>query len=169
MRRTPSCRPKRPAIRRPAKRRCANSRRSHERLQRTFHKFFYKQRVIEEMALVADNIHDKVQVETGAPSRRWRSTGKASQHQAIIQSEQRKIKALEELRAHVLPGVSQRLPWSCSISTAKAIQAKNGKLGRSHCAPWSSPSPRKYTNRGLSFLDLIQEGKHGPDEGGRKI
>src|SRR5207247_10373463 len=32
-----------------------------EKLQRTFHKFYYKQKVIEEMALVADNIHDKVQ------------------------------------------------------------------------------------------------------------
>ena len=28
---------------------------------------------------------------------------------------------------------------------------------------------KKYTNRGLSFLDLIQEGNMGLDESGRKI
>src|SRR6185503_3060035 len=31
-----------------------------EKLQRTFAKYYYKQKVIEEMALVADNIHDKI-------------------------------------------------------------------------------------------------------------
>ena len=31
------------------------------KLQDTFPKFFYKQKVIEEMALVAENIHDKIQ------------------------------------------------------------------------------------------------------------
>ena len=32
-----------------------------QRLQTSFPKFFYKQKVIEEMCLVAENIHDKVQ------------------------------------------------------------------------------------------------------------
>src|SRR5580692_10602010 len=66
-----------------------------ERLQRSFHKFYYKQRVIEKMALEADNIHDKVQL-----SRRTiaelEERGRAPQDQHIIQCEQRKIKALEE-------------------------------------------------------------------------
>ena len=31
------------------------------KLQKSFPKFYYKQKVIEEMALVADNIHDKIQ------------------------------------------------------------------------------------------------------------
>src|SRR6266480_1242331 len=31
------------------------------RLQKSFPKFFYKQKVLEEMALVADNIHEKIQ------------------------------------------------------------------------------------------------------------
>src|SRR5436305_2843806 len=33
-----------------------------KKLQETFPRFFYKQKVIEEMALVAENIHDKIQV-----------------------------------------------------------------------------------------------------------
>ena len=33
-----------------------------KKLQDSFCKFFYKQKVIEEMALVAENIHDKIQL-----------------------------------------------------------------------------------------------------------
>src|SRR5206468_8638259 len=33
-----------------------------KKLQDSFARFYYKQRVIEEMALVAENIHDKIQI-----------------------------------------------------------------------------------------------------------
>ena len=39
----------------------ARFRKLDRQLQNTFAKFFYKQKVIEEMALVAENIHDKIQ------------------------------------------------------------------------------------------------------------
>src|SRR5439155_14741953 len=66
-----------------------------DKLQRGFHKFYYKQKVIEEMALVADNIHDKIQLSLRSIVD-LENQRKSGQQQAIIQSEQKKIKALEE-------------------------------------------------------------------------
>src|SRR5437667_1788391 len=66
-----------------------------DRLQRTYPKFYYKQKVIEEMALVADNIHDKIQLSLQT-IQDWETQRKSNQQHAIIQSEQKKIKALEE-------------------------------------------------------------------------
>src|SRR5690349_20678457 len=66
-----------------------------KKLQDSFPKFFFKQKVIEEMALVAENIHDKIQssVRTIKDVEELRKT---AQTQQIIQGEQRKVKALEE-------------------------------------------------------------------------
>src|ERR1041385_616334 len=66
-----------------------------DKLQRTFHKFYYKQKVIEEMALVADNIHDKIQLSLRS-IQDLEGQRKSNQQQSIIQSEQKKIRALEE-------------------------------------------------------------------------
>src|SRR5256886_16247651 len=60
-----------------------------DKLQRTFHKFYYKQKVIEEMALVADNIHDKIQLSLRTIEE-LESQRKSTQQHAIIQSEQKK-------------------------------------------------------------------------------
>src|ERR1044071_8385090 len=61
-----------------------------ERLQRTFPKFYYKQKVIEEMALVADNIHDKIQLSLQT-IQDWENQRKSAQQQGIIESERKKI------------------------------------------------------------------------------
>src|SRR6266542_4106724 len=61
------------------------------KLQETFPKFYYKQRVIEEMVLVTQNIHDKLH-ESLCVIGDLESQPKSEQQQSVIHSERQKIK-----------------------------------------------------------------------------
>jgi RNA polymerase primary sigma factor len=136
-----------------------------KKLQDTFPKFFYKQKVIEEMILVTQNIHDKIQasLRTIADMERAR---KSEQQQSIIKSERQKIKALEEFA---------RMPYAdylkayeqLNLYAAKAHQAKT-EMAEANLRLVISIG-KKYTNRGLAFLDIIQEGNMGLMKGVEKF
>jgi RNA polymerase primary sigma factor len=135
------------------------------KLQALFPRFRFQRRVINEMMLVTENIRDKMQAGLRAIEG-LETLRKSAAQQAIIQSEKDKLRTLERFvrtpHADYLKACAQ-----LKDALARAQEAKTQMVEAN--LRLVIAIAKKYTNRGQSFLDLIQEGNVGLMKGVEKF
>jgi RNA polymerase primary sigma factor len=139
--------------------------RRNQRLEAAFARFGFKQKVIEEMALVAENIRDKIQ--SGGPVlEQAPACPESACRQSLTQGEKDRLKTLERF-VRMPAEAFARLWGELQGSLTRAREAK-AQMVEANLRLVISIAKR-YTNRGQSFLDLIQEGNMGLMKGVEKF